>query len=288
MTLALDPRPATFDFHALVATTRGRTLLAAGAALACVGAIYAGAAFLPEGAFSTDLTNRGAAPSLAHPFGTDPLGRDMFARTLAGLAASLTVGLVASAAAAVIATALGVAAALDRRADFAVGLAVDVVTGLPHLVLLVLIGFMLGGGTTGIVIAVAVTHWPSLCRVVRAEVLRVLACDYVAASRRFGRSRAFVATRHVLPHLVPQVVVGTVLLFPHAILHEAGMSFLGFGFEPHLPATGILLAESMRHLTAGLWWLAAMPGLALLAIVVMFERIGAAAALLADPHHAQE
>ena len=78
----------------------------------------------------------------------------------------------------------------------------------------------------------------------------------------------------MLPHLLPQLVVGTVLLFPHAILHESAITFLGFGLSPHEPAMGILLAESMDYLTSGMWWLAVFPGLSLLAGVLLFQYLG--------------
>ena len=102
-----------------------------------------------------------------------------------------------------------------------------------------------------------------LARLVRAEVRQVLSSDYVQVSRLLGRSGWQVAAKHVLPHVLPQALVGAVLLFPHAILHEAGMTSLGFGLEPHLPATGVLLSESMRYVSAGWWWLGVLPGLCL-------------------------
>src|SRR5690606_28967631 len=98
--------------------------------------------------------------------------------------------------------------------------------------------------------------------------------DYVAISRALGHSRAHVARRHLAPHLVPHFSVGVILMFPHAILHEAALSFLGLGIDPGLPAIGILLSDSMRSLSAGHWWLAALPGLCLLVVVKLIDRIG--------------
>ncbi|MBT9154903.1 MAG: Dipeptide transport system permease protein DppC [Firmicutes bacterium] len=96
------------------------------------------------------------------------------------------------------------------------------------------------------------------------------------------------ATRHLLPHLKPQLLVGFVLLFPHAILHEAAITFLGFGLSPHRPAIGVILSESMRHLSAGSWWLAFFPGLALLVMVRVFDILGENIRLLLDPRTAHE
>ncbi len=267
---------------------RARTLLVAGLALAVLLAIALGAALLPERGLSSNLSQRSQPPAWAHLFGTDPLGRDMLVRTVKGLAVSLQVGLLSAGFAALLAVLLGVLSALHRTLDFCVAALIDLTLALPHLVLLILISIAAGGGTQGVIVAVVLSHWPSLARVVRAEVRAVLVADYVAIARKLGRTRWQVAWQHVLPQVLPQALVGLVLLFPHAILHEAGMTFLGFGLEPHLPAIGVLLAESMRYLTAGLWWLGVLPGLCLLLMVLTFERVSSGLRLVLDPRRAQD
>ena len=92
----------------------------------------------------------------------------------------------------------------------------------------------------------------------------------------------------MLPHLFPQFFVGLVLLFPHAILHEASITFLGFGLPPELPAIGIILSEAMSYLSVGMWLLAVFPGLALLAVVFLFDRAGSSLRTLIDPQRSQE
>src|SRR5262249_45913593 len=89
-----------------------------------------------------------------------------------------------------------------------------------------------------------------------------------------GTGTIRLARRHLVPHLLPHFVVGTALMFPHAILHEAALSFLGLGIDPTQPAIGILLADSMKVLSAGMWWLAVLPGLCLLALVKVVDSIG--------------
>jgi peptide/nickel transport system permease protein len=271
-----------------LATGRGRTLVGAALSLACLAAIAAAAALLPEDGLRTNLTQRSLPPGFDHLFGTDPLGRDMLVRTIKGLSVSLGVGLMSAGLSALVAVFLGILAALDRRADVIVGSLIDLTMALPHLVLLILVSFALGGGMRGVIIAVVVSHWPSLARVVRAEVKTVLVADYVAVAGKLGRSRIDIALGHVVPHVLPQALVGAILLFPHAILHEAGLTFLGFGLEPHLPAIGILLAESMHYLTAGLWWLGVLPGLCLLFMVLTFERVASGIRLALDPHRSQD
>ncbi len=250
--------------------------------------VIAGALVAPEAA-STDFTAKNLAPSLAHPFGTDWMGRDMFLRTLAGLSTSVLVGLGAALASSVIALALALLAALGgRRADAAVSWLVDLMMGIPHIVLLILISYALGKGFWGVTIGVALTHWPSLARVLRAEILQCRASDFVAVSARLGASRLSIALNHMVPYVFPQFIVGLVLLFPHAILHEAAITFLGFGLPPEMAAIGIILSESMSYLSAGMWWLAVLPGLALVAVVALFDLVGSGLRKLVDPHSAQE
>jgi peptide/nickel transport system permease protein len=270
-------------------TRRGCALAVAAVAAILIGAVLAAAPLLGDAGLRTDLMSPSRPPSIDHPFGTDPLGRDVFARTLKGLSVSLWVGVWAALTSAAIALALALAAAtLGRRVDAAVGFLVDMGLGVPHMVLLVLISFALGGGRTAVIVAVGTTHWPRLARVLRAEMLQVLDSDYVRLSRRFGRSAGFIARRHLLPHAAPQLLVGTVLLFPHAILHEAGLTFLGFGLEPSTPAIGVMLAEAMRFLTAGMWWLGVFPGLALLLVVLALDGIGTGLRTLLSPHESQD
>ena len=264
------------------------TLLAAGLALLVLIAILIAAALLPDSGLGTQLDARIQPPSWAHPFGTDTLGRDMLTRTIKGLAVSMRVGMLASIGATLIAIALGVLSALSKWLDMAIGVLIDLTMALPHLVLVIMISFALGGGTKGVIIAVCVSHWPGLARLVRAEVRQVLSADYVQVSRLLGRSGWQVAARHVLPHVLPQALVGAVLLFPHAILHESAVTFLGFGLEPHLPATGVLLSESMRYITAGWWWLGVLPGICLLLMVLTFEQVALGLRLVLDPRRAQE
>ena len=268
---------------------RARTLVQIGLGVAALVAMVIAGTMLAPAAELTDLTARRQPPSLAHPFGTDWLGRDMLARTLVGLRLSLAVGTLAASVSAVVALLLAAAAgALGRRVDAGVSWLVDLFLAVPHLVLLILIAFAAGRGAAGVIIAVAVTHWPSLTRLLRGEARRVAASDYVAASQRLGRSGWWVARRHLLRHLVPQFTVGLVLLFPHAILHEAALSFLGLGLSPHAPAIGIILSDAMRYLSAGAWWLAVLPGVALLAVVKAVDMVGENLRALLDPRSVHE
>lgn len=259
---------------------------AAGAAL-LLAAIGIGSWLLGSAGLSVQLDHRNLPPSLAHLFGTDWLGRDMLSRTVKGLALSIQVGMLGAACSVIIAAVMGLmAATLGKTADRIITWLIDVFLSVPHLVMLILIAFVCGGGLKGVAIGIMLTHWPSLARLIRAEALQLMSAEYVLVSRKLGRSSYWVATRHLAPHLLPQLLVGFLLLFPHAVLHEAAVTFLGLGMSPHQPAIGIILSESMRYLSTGMWWLAVFPGLGLLATVRAFDKLGHYLRQLVDPRNA--
>ncbi|MFE0504199.1 ABC transporter permease [Peribacillus butanolivorans] len=251
--------------------------------------VILGGVLIDEGRIVTNLNDRNAPPSLDHLFGTDWLGRDMFTRTVMGLSLSMGVGLIGAIGSASIALFLGMAAAtMGKMADRLISWLIDLFLSVPHLVTLILIAFTLGGGFKGIVIGLTLTHWPSLARVIRAEVMQVRSAEYVQVSQKMGKSQWWIALHHILPHIAPQLLIGFMLLFPHVILHEAAVTFLGLGLSPHEPAIGIILSESMKYLSSGMWWLAFFPGLCLLIIVRTFDQIGENIRMLIDPNRAQD
>lgn len=267
---------------------RQRTILVIALCTLFLAAIVLSSSILGDSGLNPVLTQRNQSPSLAHPFGTDWLGRDMLSRSLHGMSLSVRVGLLAASFSAIIGTALGlISGTLGGKIDTVITWIIDVFFSLPHLVLLIMIAFAMGGGTKGVIVAVALTHWTGLARVIRAETLQVNSSDYVQISYKLGRSPFWIARYHILPHVIPQLLVGLILLFPHAILHEAALSFIGIGLSPHLPAIGIILAESMRHLSTGYWWLGVMPGLLLLVAVKAFDTLGENLRALIDPKTSQ-
>src|SRR5699024_3889877 len=238
---------------------------------------------------STNFNARNLAPSREHVFGTDWLGRDMFTRTMLGLSLSIRVGLIGAIGSTIIAVVLGMAAAMmGKTVDRIVSWLIDLFLSVPHIVTLILISFTVGGGVKGVMIGLIATHWPSLARVIRAEVMQVRSAPYVQISRQLGKSNRWIAIHHIVPHLIPQMIIGFMLLFPHAILHEAAITFLGLGLSPHEPAIGIILSESMKYLSSGAWWLAFFPGFALLLVVRLFDRMAEHLKTLLDPKDARD
>jgi peptide/nickel transport system permease protein len=270
-------------------TRRSRTVWLAVFCLAVFALLFIVAWLMDEKGLAVNFAQRNLAPSWQHPLGTDWLGRDMLVRTVKGLRISLGIGLVAALCSTVISLVLGLAAAVfGRRTDALVTGMVDVVISTPHLVMLILISFAMGGGALGVIVAVALSHWTRLARIVRAEILQLKNADYVLLSRRLGRKPVWIACHHLLPNLLPQFLVGLILLFPHAIMHAAGLTFLGFGLPPHMPAIGVLLSEAMRYISTGYWWQAVGPGLALLFFVKLFDLLGGAVRSLTAPRTSQE
>jgi peptide/nickel transport system permease protein len=268
---------------------RTKTLILASViALLLITIAVSGAVMNPE-LYAPNYDVKRLAPSLKHLFGTDFLGRDMFFRTVKGLSSSILLGSVAAAISAVLALLLGlVAATAGGKIDAVVSYFVDLFMGIPHLVLLMLISIAVGRGVHGVIIAVALTHWPNLTRVIRGEVMQIREAQFVKSSRKLGKSKTFVALRHITPHVLSQFIVGLILLFPHAILHEAGITFLGFGLSVASPAIGIILSEALKHIATGMWWLMLFPGVALVAVVMLFDKLGDQVKLLLDPTSAQE
>src|SRR5699024_3700179 len=130
-------------------------------------------------------------------------------------------------------------------------------------------------------------HWPSLTRVLRAEMLQVKTAEYVGVSRKLGKSRLWIARHHILPHLLPQLFIGFILIFPHAILHEAAITFLGLGLPSEQPALGILLSGSLRYLPTRMWGLCVFRGLSLLFLVALVGRLGQSLRKWTCPFHGQ-
>lgn len=256
-------------------------------AVLVLAAITIGGSVLANEAMVTDFSRKNLAPCMKYPFGTDWMGRDMFVRTITGLSISIRIGLLTAAVSAVIACLMGTAAAcLGRTADGLVGGLIDLVMGIPHILLLILISFAVGKGFWGVMVGISLTHWTSLARLLRAEVMQLKESQYIKIAGKLGQGRLQIVYKHMMPHLLSQLLVGIVLLFPHAILHEASITFLGFGLSPEQPAVGIILSESMKYLTMGKWWLALFPGLLLVLAVLLFHLIGDTMMRLVNPNQA--
>ena len=243
--------------------TRASSLMLTGIFVLVIFGFYGAGLLIPQEAVSTDFIHAKQPPSWQHLFGTDNLGRDLLMRTLKGMSVSVTVGIVASCISALIGVLIGIAAAAGSRfLDSVISWVIDLMMGIPHTVLIILISFALGRGLRGLLAGIAATHWTSLARLIRGEVMQLRSQHYIAVSRRMGKSGSWIMLHHFLPQLAPQFLAGLVLMF------------LGYGLPPEQPAVGIILAESMTHLSSGMWWMAVFPGMVLVLMVWLIDRLG--------------
>ena len=268
------------------ANLRTKTLVIIALSAIIIISIFISGYFIKD--IPTSFVNANKMPSLEHLFGTDWMGRDMFQRTIAGLGLSIMVGFIASVVSTFISIVLGLFSSFNRFADETVAGIIDLFGSIPHILLIILISIMFGGGIMGVVMGVGLTHWTPLARVLRSEVKEIKTKEYIHLAENLGKSKVWIATKHIFPLIVSQIIVGVILMFPHAIMHEAAITFLGFGLPPHEPAIGVILAESMNYLSSGYWWLAFYPGMSLLIVVLLFDLIGENVEKLLNPETAQE
>lgn len=224
------------------------------------------------------IRNRFKPPSWDHPFGTDQLGRDIFARMMRGGQVSLTVGLAAMALSILLGTLVGVLAGYFRRIDGALMRLTDLFLSLPVLPLLLVMSLLLRdelsmrfGQKPGmfilIVTAIAITSWMQTARIVRGDVLALKEREFVLAARSIGTPARRVITRHVVPNVLSPVLVSATLMIATAIITESALSFLGLGFPPDFPTWGRLVADGMERFQSQPMW-AILPG-GLISITVL-------------------
>ncbi|MFF2832206.1 ABC transporter permease [Cellulosimicrobium cellulans] len=215
-------------------------------------------------------------PSGAHLFGTDHLGRDVYARVVHGASASLSATVIAVAVGLVAGSLLGLLAGFVRGwVDDVVGRFVDVLLAIPSILLSLAIITALGFGTVKVAIAVGITSVATFARVMRAEVLRTSTSVYVEAARASGVRWYGVLGRHVLPNSTGPVLALVALELGTAVLAISALSFLGYGTPPPAPEWGSLVSGGRDYLATA-WWLTTMPGLVIVAVVLSANRIARA------------
>lgn len=248
--------------------------IAAGALIAlAVGAVLA-SLIAPYAFDAVDLANRRAAPSLAHWFGTDELGRDLLTRVLFGARVSLSVGFISGAVSVAIGVLLGgTAGYAGRWVDDLLMRFTDAMLSIPRLPLLMIAAVVLHPGVPFLVLLVGAAGWMETARVVRAEVLSLKARDFVSAARAVGASPFRVALRHVIPAALPVAGVATTLAVARGILLESALSFFGVGVQPPTASWGNMLYQGQTTMSTEPW-LAIFPGAFIFVTVLCLNVVG--------------
>jgi peptide/nickel transport system permease protein len=264
-------------------------------------AVFAMAAAAPRlvssyDANKSDLDHRLAAPTWAHPMGTDDLGRDLLTRVLYGGRVSLTIGVAAMALAVTLGTAVGALAGFyGGRVDNVLMRLTDLVLSFPQLFVLIVLALVLrslalpalrggAGSVLPIVLVIAVTSWMPVARLVRATFLSLREATFVEAARGLGVRNGRIIARHVLPNSLGPIIVAATLRVASSIITESGLSFLGFGVQPPTPTWGNMLNAAQDQMTSAPWT-AIYPGLAIFLTVIAINYVGDGLRDAVDPHH---
>jgi len=210
-----------------------------------------------------------------HFLGTDHLGRDVMSRLIFGARISVIVGLMVIIVAGAIGTALGIISGyLGRWVDQTIMRITDAWLALPALMLAIFLAAIVGPGVSNIIIILAAVWWTRYARVVRGEVLSVRERDFVRLAVVAGCSKWTIMRKHILPNVINSAIVLATLQLGQVIIAEAGLSFLGVGVPPPLPAWGLMLADGKKGLMAGYWWLTVLPGSCIMLMVLSANLLG--------------
>lgn len=237
---------------------------------------------------AADMKNAFLPPSAEHFFGTDKLGRDCFARVFYGARSSLASVLLLVALVFTVGTALGTLSGYaGGKTDAVIMRLADIFISFPGVLLAIAIAGIIGGSMVNAIIALTCATWPKYARLSRSLVLKVKQNEYIAAAEVNGGTPLGILTRHILPNILPLLVITAAADMGALMLELAGLSFLGFGTQPPAPEWGAMISEGRQHLQTAPW-LMIFPGLAIFVSVVIFNLWGDALRDVLDPRDDQE
>jgi len=241
----------------------------------CLAVVFSDVLF-PGGAEKIDLMARLAKPfaNAAHPFGTDPLGRDVLARVVAGGKISLLVGFTSVIGAVIFGAAVGLVAGYYRGFwDMLVMRFADIQLAMPFILLAITFIAIVGGSLTNTIILLIVSQWVQYARLVRGSVLTLREREFILSARAIGVKDWRIILQHLLPNLIGPVIVLMTLNVANNILLESSLTFLGLGVDPTIPSWGGMLADGRTYLQTA-WWVSVFPGLAILLTVLGLNLLG--------------
>lgn len=212
-------------------------------------------------------------PSARHPFGTDNFGRDILSRMIYGSRVSLLVGLVTVVFSMVIGCTIGAIAAFYQKLDNVIMRFVDIIAGIPYLLLAIAIAATLGSGIRNMMIAVAISSVPAYARITRGSVLTVKGNEYIEAARSIGASNLRIIVRHIMPNALSPIIVQATLGVANSILIAACLSFMGLGIQPPSPEWGAMLSAGRQYMR-DYWYMTVIPGVCLMLVVYSLNTLG--------------
>lgn len=277
--LSTVDRPSEREFHHPLAVLRrlGRNKIAVAGLvilLAMVASSLVAPAILPYNPNSADLDNALHPPTLAHPFGTDQLGRDLLTRVVYGGRISLLIGVVAVALAAAVGVPLGLMSGYySGLFDLVIQRVMDVMLAFPGFLLALTLISLLGVGLTNVILSVGISSIPVYVRLIRGVTLSTRELTYVESARSIGMRDWRIMLRHVLPNTAAPIIVQSSLQIGLAILTAAGLGFLGLGVRPPTPEWGTMLGDAVNYLLSS-WFIALFPGLAIFFAIMAFNLLG--------------
>ncbi len=266
----------------LVLVARRKTTLVGAALMAVTLVVGLGAPLLAGSPTYMDVAGRLAAPSRAHWFGTDDVGRDVFSRVIHGARLSLLIGAAVVAFAFVVGVCCGLLAGYYQRLDNPVMRVMDGLMAFPAIILAIALMASLGPSVLNVIIAIGVVYAPRVARLVRGSVLVVRETAYVEAARALGVSDRVLLARHILPNCLSPLIVQGSFVFAAAVLTEAALSFLGVGVPPFVPSWGNILAEGRLYIHQAPW-LVLYPGAAIMLTVFGLNLVGDGLRDVLDP-----
>jgi peptide/nickel transport system permease protein len=283
MTATLAP-PSALAHARHVVTENPVTGVAFALVIALVAIAIVGPAIVPYDPYASNTAMALKAPSLAHPFGTDQLGRDILSRVVVATRLDLTIAVASVAAVFMLGGLAGLAAGyFGGWIDRVVMRAADTIMAFPLFVLAMGIVAALGNSVVNVVIATAVVNFPLYARIARSEANVRRDAAWVEAARLAGNGETGILARHILPNVMPIMVVQMSLTMGYAILNAAGLSFIGLGVRPPTAEWGIMVADGAAFMVSGEWWIAFFPGLALMTAVFGFNLVGDGLRDIVDP-----
>ncbi len=249
----------------------GRIVCGVGLLLPVVGGLLLGLSGDP---LTMKLPRMLMAPSIAIPFGTDHLGRDILARVAHGFFWDLVLGLSVVVLSAVIGIALGmIAGYCGRWIDALIILLMDILMSLPHIVLAMVIMVYLSYGAEALVLSLVLSGWVKYARIARAQTCSLKKQDFIICERVLGADTLFILSRHILPNVLPAIVGLAALHLGHTLLSIAALGFLGLGLQPPSPEWGTMIMESRPYIMRAPWT-AIFPGLCIFFFICVFTVIG--------------